>query len=79
MKKKALHVTVMAYNIILLGEILVPDWDMFYVCNDPALIYLTKTRLISIPNIMHITASSYYLLQLEQLHFLISPYYVIHI
>lgn len=29
---QSLHIAAVAFNHIFLGEIVVPDWDMFYVC-----------------------------------------------
>jgi len=29
---QSLHIAAVAFNSIFLGEIVVPDWDMFYVC-----------------------------------------------
>lgn len=29
---QTLHVASVAFNSLLLGEIMVPDWDMFQVC-----------------------------------------------
>jgi len=31
---QSLHIAAVAFNSIFLGEIVVPDWDMFYVCYD---------------------------------------------
>lgn len=29
---QCLHIAAVAFNSIFFGEIVVPDWDMFYVC-----------------------------------------------
>ncbi|XP_052183134.1 probable galactinol--sucrose galactosyltransferase 2 isoform X3 [Diospyros lotus] len=31
---QTLHIAAVAYNSIFFGEVMVPDWDMFYVCFD---------------------------------------------
>lgn len=45
---QALHVATVAFNSLLLGQIVVPDWDVFFVSNK------TSTQSFNIPSHSHI-------------------------